>query len=75
MQKFYSNDDIQDMIEEVNKSARLKENVLNHFSGSDLFAMRDVLNDGCYERFDRYDSDVCEQFIKAYEVEAQKAGV
>ena len=70
MQKIYSNDDIQDMISEVNKNLKLKEKLLAHFSGSDLHAMQDVLNDGWYERFDRYDSDVCEQFIKAYEAEA-----
>jgi hypothetical protein len=70
MQKIYSNDDIQDMITAVNADQKLKEKVLSHFSGNDLHAMQDVLNDGWYERFDRYDSDICEQFIKAYEVEA-----
>ncbi len=70
MQKIYSNDDVQDMISEVNKNLKLKEKLLGHFSGSDLHAMQDVLKDGWYERFDRYDSDVCEQFIKAYKAEA-----
>lgn len=69
MQKIYSNDDIQDMITAVNDDQKLKEKVLGHFSGNDLHAMQDVLNDGWYERFDRYDSDICEQFIRAYEAE------
>lgn len=69
MQKIYSNDDIQDMITAVNDNQTLKEKVLGHFSGNDLYAMQDVLNDGWYERFDRYDSDICEQFIITYEAE------
>ncbi len=71
MQKMYNNDDIQDMIEECNESNELKEAILNNFSGADKRAMIDVLDDGYYDRFDRYDSDVCEQFIRAYEKESK----
>ncbi len=66
----YTNDNIQDMLMEVNSNNSLKEKVLAHFTGRDLSAVKDVLDDGYYERFDRYDSDVCEQFIRAYETEA-----
>lgn len=66
---FYSNDDIQNLIEEVNKDNALKERILSHFDNRDLVAIKDVLSDGYYERFDRYDSDVCEQFLSAYEKE------
>lgn len=35
-------------------------------NNSDFMAIKDVLDDGYYERFDRYDSDVVEQFITIY---------
>ena len=65
--KIYTNDDIQDMLMECNENCNLKDSILKCFSGRDKSAMADVFEDGYYERFDRYDSDVCEQFIKAYE--------
>ena len=35
-------------------------------NNSDFMAIKDVLDDSYYERFDRYDSDVVEQFIIIY---------
>ena len=66
---FYINDEIQDLIEKVNSDNTLKRKILSYFEGQDLYAMEDVLDDGCCERFDRYDSDVCEQFLTAWEKE------
>ncbi len=63
----YLNDDIQRMIKEVKGDENLKVAVLKQLSGRDKAAVEDVLAEGWYERFDRYDSDVCEQFITAYE--------
>ena len=67
----YTSDDIQDMLDSCKKNVKLKEAVISHFTGRDKGAISDVLDDGYYERFDRYDSDICEQFIKAYEKEAK----
>jgi len=65
---FYTNDDIQDMIKECNSNPELKEKVVNQISNDrDRAAIISVLKEGWYEEFDRYDSDVCEQFITAYE--------
>ena len=66
MQKIYTNEDIQDMLTAVKKSDTLRTKILSCFSEDDRAAMADVLDEGWYERFDRYDSDVCEQFIRAY---------
>lgn len=63
----YTNDDVQILIDQTNKDPKLKELIRSQFAGRDLLALNDVLSDGTYERFDRYDSDVCEQFISAYE--------
>lgn len=63
----YNNDDIQRMLSECKKNSNLKDDVLRQFDGGDLMAVEDVIMDGYYERFDRYDSDVCEKFITAYE--------
>ena len=71
----YSNDDIQEMIERVNNDGT-NETIIdvvsayrNYTGGSviDNDAIREVLRSGYYETFDRYDSDVCEQFIRAFE--------
>ena len=70
MQKLYTNDDIQNMLDVCGMDIKLKDAVLSHFTGADKAAMSDVFSDGYYERFDRYDSNVCEQFITAYEKEA-----
>ena len=63
----YNNDDIQKMITKCKNDAALREKVLDGVSSHDKFSVADVISDGWYERFDRYDSDVCEQFITAYE--------
>ena len=66
----YNNDDIQAMIDKVNQ-AGIADKILAHISEYDKGAVRHVLETGYYETFDRYDSDVCEQFILAYEREAR----
>ncbi len=63
----YTNDDVQILIDQTNKDPKLKGLIRSQLSGRDLLALNDVLSDGTCERFDRYDSDVCEQFISAYE--------
>lgn len=64
----YNNNDIQDMISKIRRDSDMKKAVLDMISNErDRAAVRDVLSDGSVERFDRYDSDVCEQFIRAYE--------
>lgn len=64
----YNNNDIQDMISKIRRDSDMKKAVLDMISNErDRAAVSDVLNDGSVERFDRYDSDVCEQFIRAYE--------
>lgn len=66
----YSNDDIQEMIDRILTDklfAREFEKQLNQTNAMDKIAITAVLNEGYYETFDRYDSDVCEQFIEMYE--------
>ena len=62
----YNYNDIQNMIEKVNAEGTA-EQILDHITDHDKAAVREVLRSGYYEDFDRYDSDVCEQFILAYE--------
>lgn len=66
-----NNDQLQKMIQyltEVDNRKDLFLFVASHkTNNSDLMAMKDVLDDGYYERFDRYDSDVAEQFITIYQ--------
>lgn len=67
----YSSKDIQDIITRLNGDKELKtefiSRVCKYCNNSDSLAIKDVLSDGCYERFDRYDSDVCEQFLTVWE--------
>lgn len=66
----YSDNDIQEMIDNLLNDKCLRDEFneeLEIMSPSDRVAIRDVLSDGYVERFDRYDSDVCEQFISIYE--------
>lgn len=66
----YSNDDVQEMIDRILTDklfAREFEKQLNKTNPMDKIAITAVLNEGYYETFDRYDSDVCEQFIEMYE--------
>lgn len=64
----YNYDDIQNMIDRVNNDGTA-DKILQHISDYDKGSVRNVLKSGYYETFNRYDSDVCEQFIRAYENE------
>lgn len=63
----YDNNDIQNMIDTVNKNREAFKPFLDHINFTDQAAINNVLSSGWVETFDRYDSDVCEQFITAYE--------
>ncbi len=69
--KLYTNDDLEDMLSAIKKDDDLKSRIQSHFSDRDLAAINYVMNDGYYEAFARYDSDVCEQFIAAWEMEVE----
>ena len=64
----YDNADIDGMLATLKDSDNLND-FRPHLncSGRDEKAILDCIDDGSYERFDRYDSDVCEIFITAYE--------
>ncbi len=63
-----SNNQLQDMITYVkrNQPAAFFEE-LEKINDSDKRAIKRVIDEGWYEEFDRYDSDVCEEFIRIYE--------
>ena len=63
----YNNDQIQDMITKVKNDPNLRKKVIQNIPEWDKRHVQDVLDDGWYERFDRYDSAVCDEFIRAYE--------
>lgn len=71
MQKMYNNDEVQEILSRLERDTNYKHLFLKvakeQMSNSDYFALLDVIGDGYYERFDRYDSDVCEQFLQIYE--------
>ncbi len=69
MKHLVTNQELQQMIKAVNSNDSLKQAILSHFEARDKSAIIDVLRDGYYERFDRYDSAVCEEFITAWEKE------
>lgn len=64
----YDNADIDGMLATLKGPDNLKD-FRSHLicSVHDEKAILDCIDDGSYERFDRYDSDVCEIFISAYE--------
>ncbi len=63
----YTNNDIQAMIERCYEDVRFGKKVLDGInSREDWSAVQRVISSRSYETFDRYDSDVCEQFITAY---------
>lgn len=62
----YNNDDIQEMLDSLKNPKHFKGLNLSDLSDSDKRAILRVIEDGYYETFDRYDSDVCEEFIRAY---------
>ncbi len=63
-----NNEDIQQMLETLQDPDH-KETFLQNLTCSprDKWAILDCIADGYHERFDRYDSDVCEIFIATYE--------
>jgi len=65
----YNNDDIQDMITKAKKDMDSFYKAIDSYgiSNSDKNAIKSVINSGWYEDFDRYDSAVCEHFIRIYE--------
>lgn len=62
----YNTSDIQAMIDKVNNDDKVNE-VVDLISDEDWQKVSRVLRTGFAEDFDRYDSDVCESFICAYE--------
>lgn len=69
--KFYSSDDIQAMLNFISHHDDRPEYhaFLNYISKNttDTGAIKHCISEGWYEEFDRYDSDVCEQFIRCFE--------
>lgn len=64
----YTSKDVQNMIEKVATDHKFMRFVSNSgISNADFAAIAHVLKTGWYETFDRYDSAVCEQFIRLYE--------
>ena len=64
----YTNRDIQKIISEVKDDPNFLDLLDNsNISGADKAAIAHVLKTGWFETFDRYDSAVCEQFIRLYE--------
>ena len=73
MVKLYNNDDIQRMITAVKRDKELCAKLFEQLAimgvcMSDTVAIGHVLKDGWYETFCRYDSAVCDHFIRAYEL-------
>lgn len=68
----YTYDDIQKMLEKINKAPdhikeAFREYVNEHTNFKDANSIMDCVKQAYYEAFDRYDSDVCEQFLTFYE--------
>lgn len=66
----YTMNEVQDMISTLLNNGDLMKvfcKNLENTNASDRMAIMSVLREGWYEEFDRYDSDVCEQFITLYE--------
>lgn len=61
----YNSNDIQAMLKTLTNRSYRKE-FLKHVT-HDLTSIIDCIEECWYERFHRYDSDVCEHFIEAYE--------
>lgn len=70
----YNNDDIQNMLQiaKANKKQFFAQIDNAKISPYDKLAIESVVNDGWYEAFDKYDSAVCEYFIRIFE-EFQKS--
>ena len=68
----YTNEMIQDILNKLkddNLLTRFKEKYFDRYPslGSDYHACLSVIRAGWYEGFDRYDSEVCEKFLKVWE--------
>ncbi len=65
----YNNEQIQCMLDDLSNTPARKELFMSKLNCgyADKLAIQDVICDGWYERFDRYDSGVCEIFISTYE--------
>lgn len=65
-----TNEMLQQMIEKANSNDDLRDRILARIKFDEYRrAVARVLKEGWYEGFDRYDSDVAERFIRAYEKE------
>ena len=65
--KLWTNEDLDNALQYVKARPYLVEQLLEDINVSDRGAVRNAIADGWAEAFDRYDSDVAEQFIRAYE--------
>lgn len=65
--QFWNNNDLDKALQYVKARKDVKEKILKNISKSDQGAVSSVISDGWAEAFDKYDSDVAEQFISAYE--------
>ena len=65
--RFWNNNDLDRALQYVKSQPNVKEQLLNKIDVTDRGAVSNVIADGWAESFDRYDSDVAEQFISAYE--------
>lgn len=64
----YTSQNIQKMMSEVRNDPNFLDLLDNSsISRNDKAAIAHVLKNGWFEAFDRYDSAVCEHFIKLYE--------
>lgn len=65
----YTNNDIQNMLNELNIDTTLLKAFcynLEQVNATDRQAIMSCIHYNDVERFDRYDSDVCETFINTY---------
>ena len=60
----WSNEDLQKALDYVKENIRFHQRIIGYVS--DRLSVEDVINRGCADDFDRYDSDIAEQFISAY---------
>lgn len=65
----YDSEDIQRMLESLQDSSEREKfnKLLEKTNFSDRNAINHCIDECWYETFERYDSDVCEQFISLYE--------
>lgn len=69
MQKFYTNAEIQVMLNDCKKNSSLARKILKQMpNDNDRAALAAIIKDGVAEDFDKYDSAVCEYFIGLYDL-------